>query len=144
MSFSRGGPSQGDELNADINVTPFVDVALVLLIIFMIAAPMMTVGLPVDLPRAALNELPAEEKKPIDVFIDKDGAVSLGEEPVAPDALADSLAALPQEARTQRVRLRADKEARYEQVMAVFETLTQQGFSRIGLVALPKPEPGAP
>ncbi|WP_415017306.1 biopolymer transporter ExbD [Aestuariivirga sp.] len=59
-------------LNSEINVTPFVDVMLVLLIIFMVAAPMLTVGVPIDLPKAALEQLPPEDK-PLDVFIQRDG-----------------------------------------------------------------------
>ena len=144
MSPGRSGLSHGEDLNSEINVTPFVDVALVLLIIFMVAAPMMTVGIPVDLPRAALAELPREPEKPVDIFIDKDGGLFLGDQPVSNGLLAPALASLPPESKAQRVRIRADKDARYEFVMAVFETLTVQGYSRVGLVAMPKPEQAAP
>ena len=130
----------GDELIGEINVTPFVDVMLVLLIIFMVAAPMMTVGVPVDLPRAALSELPAEEK-PLEVFIKADGALYIGDEPVGDSDLAQRLAGLPAESRNQRVRLRADRAVEYERVITAFEALTAAGFSRIGLVAQPKDEP---
>ncbi|WP_421696439.1 ExbD/TolR family protein [Aestuariivirga sp.] len=144
MNPGRSGLFHGEDLNSEINVTPFVDVALVLLIIFMVAAPMMTVGIPVDLPRAALSELPREQEKPIDIFIDKDGGLFLGDQPVSNGMLAPALAILPPESKAQRVRIRADKEARYEFVMAVFETLTVQGYSHIGLVAMPKPEQAVP
>jgi biopolymer transport protein TolR len=134
----RGGSS--DDLIGEINVTPFVDVMLVLLIIFMVAAPMMTVGVPVDLPRAALAELPAEEQ-PLEVFIKADGALFIGEEPVSDGELGARFAALPAESRNQRVRLRADRAVEYERVITVFEALTAAGFSRIGLVAQPRSEP---
>jgi len=136
--------SAGDGLNSEINVTPFVDVMLVLLIIFMVAAPMMTVGVPVELPKAALSELPPEQQKPLDIFIRRDGGIFFGDQPVADAALNDSLAALPEEQRAQRVRLRADRDVPYEKIMQVMEGLTRQGFSRVGLVAAPKPEPVTP
>jgi len=130
-------------LNSEINVTPFVDVMLVLLVIFIVAAPMMTVGVPVDLPRASLQELPPEDQ-PIEVFIKADGAIHLGERPVAIDALAAELLLLPVERRSQRVRVRADREVPYEQVMAVIEALSGHGFSRLGLVAAPRQEAATP
>lgn len=133
-----GDDNGGHGLNSEINVTPFVDVTLVLLIIFMVAAPMLTVGVPVNLPRAALAELPSEDR-PIDIFITEDGAVFLADKAVTADALAANLAALPAETRSQRIRLRADRAVDYERVMAVFEALTAQGFARIGLVAAPAP-----
>lgn len=130
-------------VNAEINVTPFVDVMLVLLIIFMVAAPMMTVGVPVDLPRAAMTELPPEDKA-LNVFIKSDGSIYVGDVQVARDALAVTLAGLPGTDREQRVRLRADRDVSYENIMAVMEALSSQGFSRIGLVAAPKSEAGSP
>lgn len=144
MSFAGGNNSgQGGDLNSEINVTPFVDVMLVLLIIFMVAAPMMTVGVPVDLPKAALAE-PPQESKPVDIFVRKDGAIYFGEQHVADADLAASLAALPPETREQRVRLRADREVPYDRVISLIEALTASGFTRVGLVAAPKAEPLPP
>lgn len=141
MGMNVGSPD-GEEEQAisTINTTPLVDVMLVLLIIFMVAAPMMTVGVPVDLPRAALSELPPEDK-PLEVFIKANGALYIGDEPVGEADLAQRLADLPAESRNQRVRLRADRTVEYERVMTAFEALTAAGFSRIGLVAQPRNEP---
>jgi biopolymer transport protein TolR len=130
-------------LNSEINVTPFVDVMLVLLIIFMVAAPMLTVGVPIDLPKAALDQLPPEDK-PLDIFIEKNGQVSFAEEPVAFEMVEARIAALDEKTREGRVRLRADLAVPYEKVMAVVEALSKAGISKIGLVAAPKPEGPTP
>jgi biopolymer transport protein TolR len=130
-------------LNSEINVTPFVDVMLVLLIIFMVAAPMLTVGVPIDLPKAALDQLPPEDK-PLDIFIEKNGQVSFADEPVPFEMVSARIAALDVKTREGRVRLRADMAVPYEKVMAVVEALSKAGISKIGLVAAPKPEGPAP
>ena len=126
-------------LNSEINVTPFVDVMLVLLIIFMVAAPMLTVGVPLDLPKATLDQLPPEDK-PLDIFIQKDGLVSFADQPVAFDLIGAQIAALDQKSKDGRVRLRADVAVPYEKVIAVVEALAKAGITKIGLVAAPKPE----
>ena len=123
------------QLSSEINVTPFVDVMLVLLIIFMVAAPLMTVGLPVDLPQASLNEL-EQETEPLNVIIAPGGIVHLGETEITKDNLAATLAGLGEEARQQRVRIRADRTVTYEDIMFVMSTLSENGFTRIGLMAL--------
>lgn len=130
------------QLKSEINVTPLVDVMLVLLIIFMVSAPLMTVGLPVDLPQASLNELEAEEK-PLNVIIATGGVIHLDEAEITRDNLAASLAALGDGARELRVRIRADRQVAYDDIMFVMDALNEAGFSRIGLMASPKPE-GAP
>jgi biopolymer transport protein TolR len=130
-------------LNSEINVTPFVDVMLVLLIIFMVAAPMLTVGVPIDLPKAALDQLPPEDK-PLDIFIQKDGQITFADEPVAFETIEARIAALDEKTREGRVRLRADLAVPYEKVMAVVEALSKAGISKVGLVAAPKPEGPAP
>ena len=130
-------------LNSEINVTPFVDVILVLLIIFMVAAPMLTVGVPIDLPKAALDQLPPEEK-PLDIFIEKNGQIFFADEPVAFEMVETRIAALDEKTREGRVRLRADLAVPYEKVMAVVEALSKAGISKIGLVAAPKPEGPTP
>jgi biopolymer transport protein TolR len=147
---SHGVLSGGSELlptsaplHSEINVTPFVDVMLVLLIIFMVAAPMLTVGVPIDLPKAALDQLPPEEK-PLDIFIETDGRVSFADEPIAFEMVQARIAALDEKTREGRVRLRADLAVPYEKVMAVVEALSKAGISKIGLVAAPKPEGPSP
>lgn len=130
-------------LKSEINVTPFVDVMLVLLIIFMVAAPMLTVGVPIDLPKAALEQLPPEEK-PLDIFIQGDGEVFFADTPVPVGSIAAHLSSLDVPTREGRVRLRADVAVQYEKVIAVVEALSRAGITRIGLVAAPKPGTGSP
>lgn len=127
------------KLESEINVTPLVDVMLVLLIIFMVSAPMMTVGLPVDLPQASLSEI-VHEDEPLTVIIAAGGVINLGEELVSKDSLAQSLAQFDDTKRKQRVRIRADRTVTYDDIMFVMSALTESGFSRIGLMATPKIE----
>ena len=131
------------QLSSEINVTPLVDVMLVLLIIFMVAAPLMTVGLPVDLPQAALNELENDDE-PLNVIIATGGIIHLGETEVTKDSLAATLIGLGEEARKQRVRIRADRQVTYEDIMYVMSSLSENGFTRIGLMANPKTDGAAP
>ena len=131
------------QLSSEINVTPLVDVMLVLLIIFMVAAPLMTVGLPVDLPRASLNELENDDA-PLNVIIAAGGVIHLGETEITKDILAAALIGLGEEARKQRVRIRADRQVTYEDIMYVMSSLSENGFTRIGLMANPKIEGAAP
>ena len=124
------------KLNSEINVTPFVDVMLVLLIIFMVSAPMMTVGLPVDLPQASLSEIVSEDE-PLTVVIAPGGLINLGEVQVSKESLVASLAQLGDDSRKQRVRIRADRTVTYDDIMFVMNALSETGFSRIGLMAAP-------
>jgi len=119
---------------AEINVTPFVDVMLVLLIIFMVAAPLMTVGVPVELPKTAANALPGEEEEPLTVTVTADGTVMIQTSEVRRDELVAKLRAIATERASDRVFLRADGSVPYEQVMQVMGALNRGGFSNIGLV----------
>ena len=119
---------------ADINVTPFVDVMLVLLIIFMVAAPMLTVGVPVELPRSAAGALPAEQEEPLSVTLTADGLVLLMMTEIAPDELIPRLQAIAAERDNNRVFLRADGAIPYERVVQVMGALNAGGFNNIGLV----------
>jgi biopolymer transport protein TolR len=119
---------------SEINVTPFVDVMLVLLIIFMVAAPMLTVGVPVELPRTAAGALPAEQEEPLSVTLAADGRVLVMSAEVAPDALIPTLRAVAAERQGDRVFLRADGTIPYAQVMQVMGALNAGGFRNIGLV----------
>ena len=126
--------------NAEINVTPFVDVMLVLLIIFMVAAPMATVSIPVDLPTAEAPKVVQPPKLTI-VSLQQGGAVYIGDTQTSlaalPSALpasmrANGIAGLPQ---AQRIVVRADAEAKYEQFMGVVNALQDGGFHKIDLMA---------
>lgn len=119
---------------AEINVTPFVDVMLVLLIIFMVAAPLVTSGVPVDLPESAAPPLPTPEEPPLTVTLSGDGRVLIEETEVAPQTLVTRLRAIAQERRDRQIYLRADGAISYAQVMQVMGALTAGGFTSIGLI----------
>ena len=119
---------------AEINVTPFVDVMMVLLIIFMVAAPLLTVGVPVELPKTAATALPADQEEPLTVTITADGAVQIQTTDVARDQLVSRLRAIAAERTSDRVFLRADGTVSYNTVMQVMGALNAGGFANIGLV----------
>ncbi|NIZ61414.1 protein TolR [Sedimentitalea sp. CY04] len=119
---------------AEINVTPFVDVMLVLLIIFMVAAPLMTVGVPVELPKTAASALPGDQEEPLSVTLTLDGEVQIMTTSVPREELVPKLRAIAAERTSDRVFLRADGGLPYEQVMKVMGALNAGGFSNVGLV----------
>ena len=119
---------------AEINVTPFVDVMLVLLIIFMVAAPMLTVGVPVELPKTAANALPSEKEEPLTVTLTASGEILIQETSTPAGALIPKLQAIASERSSDRVYLRADGAISYEAVVQVMGALNAGGFSNIGLV----------
>ena len=122
---------------ADINVTPLVDVMLVLLIIFMVTAPLMTAGVPVNLPDSRAKAL-EQDKKPASISIERDGTIYLDEEEVTEAALPDALAAIAArrdaDGKPPQVLLRADKGLDYGRVMAVMGELNRAGCKSISLV----------
>ncbi|MGI4733427.1 MAG: protein TolR [Janthinobacterium lividum] len=121
---------------ADINVTPLVDVMLVLLIIFMVTAPLLTAGVPVNLPDTRAK--PVEQAdKPVDIALDASGKLFIGKEQVSDDALPDRLEALAAHAPLglpPQVMLRADRTLSYEKVMRVMGELNRAGLNRVALV----------
>tara|TARA_R110002124_G_scaffold16031_15_gene68816 strand:+ start:8806 stop:9210 length:405 start_codon:yes stop_codon:yes gene_type:complete len=119
---------------SEINVTPFVDVMLVLLIIFMVAAPMLTVGVPIELPRTAAGALPAEQEAPLTVTLTADGAVMLMDSEITQDDLMPRLRAIAEERANDRIFLRADGSIPYERVVQLMGALNAGGFRNIGLV----------
>ncbi len=119
---------------AEINVTPFVDVMLVLLIIFMVAAPLLTVGVPVELPKTAANALPGDNEEPLTVTLTADSRVQIQTTDVAREDLIGKLRAIAAERTSDRVFLRADGAIPYAQVMQVMGALNSGGFSNVGLV----------
>ena len=120
--------------NHEINVTPFIDVMLVLLIIFMVAAPMLTVGVPVQLPETAANALPTEQEEPLTITITAEGALMIQTNPVADAELIPKLRAIAAERSSDKVFLRADGRLPYERVAQVMGALNAGGFNNIGLV----------
>ena len=119
---------------AEINVTPFVDVMLVLLVVFMIAAPLMTVGVPVHLPRAqALRK--TQPRPPVIVSIDRDGRVFLGETELPADGVAERLAAQARAEPDAVAQLRGDRSLPYGRVMEVLGMVAAAGFASVSLQA---------
>lgn len=118
----------------EINVTPFVDVMLVLLIIFMVAAPMLTVGVPVELPRTAASALPTEQEEPLTITLTADGRTLIQNTDVAIDELILRLTAIAAERTSNKVFLRADGAIPYQRVAEVMGALNAGGFNSIGLV----------
>jgi len=119
---------------AEINVTPFVDVMLVLLIIFMVAAPLMVSGIEVDTPDTAASALPAEQEEPLALTLTTDGRVLLMTSEVPEGELIDRLRAIAAERESDRVFVRADGALPYERVAQIMGALTAAGFSNISLV----------
>jgi biopolymer transport protein TolR len=139
--MSRGRRSRRRPM-AEINVTPFVDVMLVLLIVFMVTAPLLTVGVPVDLPKTKAPAL-GQDKEPLSVTIAKDGKIYLQKEVVSEDQLVPKLQAISQNGYDQRIFVRGDTTVDYGRVMVVMGLLASAGFTHIGLVtdvAKPKPD----
>ncbi len=127
---------------AEINVTPFVDVMLVLLIVFMVTAPLLTVGVPVDLPKTKAQAL-SQDREPLAVTVKKDGTIYLQNSPVPEDELVPKLTAIAANGYDQRIFVRGDKSVDYGRVMEVMARISAAGFTHIGLVtdvAKPKPE----
>jgi biopolymer transport protein TolR len=117
----------------EINVTPFVDVMLVLLIVFMITAPMLTMGVAVDLPRADSSPMPGQDE-PLAVTIDASGTIYLQETEIALDQLVPRLVAITGENTEARIFVRGDRAIDYGRVMAVIGSLNRAGFSRVALL----------
>ena len=132
--ISSGG---GDdlELNHEINVTPFIDVILVLLIIFMVAAPLATVDVAVDLPTSTAQPQPRPDK-PVFLSVKADLSLDLGETPVPRDALTSALDRTTNGDHEQRIFLRADKAVSYGDLMDVMNALRNAGFLKVALVGL--------
>ncbi len=124
---SGGGP-----INA-INVTPMVDVMLVLLIVFMVAAPLMTVGVAIDLPETQAKQLNTEQK-PVTVSVSPEGVIFVGETQVALEGVVDAVMAASANGTEDRVYVRGDGSANYGAVMQVMGALSGAGFTKIGLL----------
>lgn len=118
---------------ADINMTPFIDVMLVLLIIFMVAAPLLSAGVPIDLPSTKAAELNID-KKPIAVAIDEHGDVFLMDKKIDAASLVEAVKAQAKEGTDERVYVRASKEVPYGRVAEIMSDLTAAGFKKVALV----------
>ena len=146
MAMMLGGAKRGKRglrrggLMSDINVTPMVDVMLVLLIIFMVAAPLLTSGVPIDLPQTAAKAM-SIESKPITVTVRPDGALFLGEDQIDATTLLASVNAAAEGNLEQRLYIRGDATADYGLIMDVMGTLSGAGYAHIGLITEQKKAP---
>jgi biopolymer transport protein TolR len=141
-SNGRGKRRSYSQLS-EINVTPFVDVMLVLLIVFMVSAPLMTVGVPVDLPKTAAPSLPADNK-PLFISIDTQNRIYVQETQVELDNLVPLLRAITENNPQARVLVRGDAKIAYGTMLQVMGTISAGGFTKVGLVAeLPQPKAAA-
>ena len=118
----------------EINVTPFVDVMLVLLIVFMVTAPLLTVGVPVDLPKTKAGQINADST-PLVVTMKEDGSIFLQETAIEPDKLIPRLAAIAKANDKVRIFVRGDKAAAYGDVLILMGRIQSAGFERVALVA---------
>ena len=133
---ARAGGRRGRQRHqpmAEINVTPFVDVMLVLLIIFMVTAPLLTVGVPIDLPKTQAKQL-SSDSEPLTVSVGKAGKIYLQEREIGLDEIVPKLVAITKSGYDQRIFVRGDGEANYGAIMQVMGALSAAGFRRLALV----------
>jgi biopolymer transport protein TolR len=134
----RRGRSRRYRPRADINITPFVDVMLVLLIVFMVSAPMMTVGVPLELPKTDARPL-NQDKEPLTVSFNAEGRLFLMNSEITLEELVPKLQAIAANGAEQRIYVRSDKSVPYGRVMEVMGALNAAGYRKIGLVTEQRP-----
>ena len=132
MAFKLNRSSK--EPMSEINVTPFVDVMLVLLIVFMVTAPLLTVGIPVDLPKVKASAL-TDQKDPIEITVKLDGTVYLGESSVEVENLIARLNAITDQNTEARIYVRGDRVVAYGRVMEIMSIINSAGYIKVALVA---------
>jgi len=140
MAAKLGSDNDDLEMNHEINVTPFIDVILVLLIIFMVAAPLATSDVAVQLPSSSAPATPQPDK-PVYVSLKPDGSLYVSEKPVLLEDLGAELHALTSRKLDSKIFIRADKAVDYGAVMTLLSTLREAGYLKLGLVGLEKVSP---
>ncbi|MGB4106760.1 MAG: protein TolR [Alphaproteobacteria bacterium] len=120
---------------AEINVTPLVDVMLVLLIVFMVAAPLLTAGVPVDLPNSEAKPISDEENKPIEITLAKDGKIYIGETSVERTKLIPLLSAMTEGQTDRRIYIRGDQSLEYGGIMELLGAVNGAGFTKVALIS---------
>ncbi len=141
MDGRQRGPGRGRNSRrpmAEINVTPFVDVMLVLLIVFMVTAPLLTAGVPIDLPDSQAKAIQEEDNKPLEVSIDGDGQIFVGEQEVTRERLVNLLTSITGDNQERRIFIRADQGLDYGDVMGVLGDINGAGFRKVALISNPK------
>ena len=130
-----GGRSRAHRPMSEINVTPMVDVMLVLLIVFMVTAPLLTTGVPVDMPKAEARAIKDDDNKPLEVTITKENLLYVGETKVERDRLIELLTAMTNNDPERRIYIRADQALSYGMVMDVLGGLNKAGFRKVALLS---------
>jgi biopolymer transport protein TolR len=133
-SRRRGGGSAYSAMS-EINVTPLVDVMLVLLIVFMVAAPLLTSGVAVDLPQSEAKAIPDEDNKPIEITVNKSGKIYIGDTEIDENKLKFQLQAMTEGQADRRIYVRADKGIEYGIVMKLIGSVNGAGFSKVALIS---------
>ena len=141
MAAAKGGGSGGRRRRgvprygamADINMTPFIDVMLVLLIIFMVAAPLLATGVPIDVPQTSAGPINVDQK-PITISIDEKGDLFLKDQPLRVEDLVDRLKAMSRDGFDERVYVRGAKQVNYGRVAEVMSLITASGFKKVALI----------
>ena len=142
VSRSSLGKLSHSALNADINVTPLVDVCLVLLIIFMVVTPMLQKGVPVNLPVTEEPEKTPDTEKQLQISVKADNTVYLGSNVVRKDQVQAALEEIHQRTPDREVAVKGDRLAKYGEVLDVLKACREVGFNDVGLIAQPKKSPG--
>jgi biopolymer transport protein TolR len=128
------GRRRAHAVMSDINVTPMVDVMLVLLIIFMVTAPLLTAGVTIDLPKTQAKALTQQDNAPLEIILDAKGGIFMGQTAVTTDRLKGILEAIAHDTPDRRVYIRADRHLSYGQVMGVMAAVSATGLTKIALV----------
>lgn len=124
---------------SDINVTPFIDVMLVLLIVFMVTAPLLSAGIPVDLPKTEAAAVSEKDDKPLEVALNKKGDIYIGETKVTVQELLIKLAAITGDDKERRVFIKADQGLSYGKVMEILGSINKAGYRKVALITEPTP-----
>ncbi|MDE1152621.1 MAG: protein TolR [Micavibrio sp.] len=133
----RGGSRRSRSVMADINVTPMVDVMLVLLVIFMITAPLLSAGVALDLPKAKAKSISQDDSKPIEISLTAKGDIYMGETRVSQDRMTSMLQAIAAETTDRRIYIKADSKLDYGKVMGIMAAINLAGFNKIALITDP-------
>ena len=136
----KGSGGRGYRPMSEINVTPFIDVMLVLLIVFMVTAPLLNTGVPVDLPKSEAAAINDKDEKPLEVSVDKNGQAYIGETKVNREQLIEKLGAITNNDVERRVFIKADTQLPYGDVMGIIGAINKAGYTKVALIS----QPGTP
>ena len=135
--WKSGGGRRAYRPMSEINVTPFIDVMLVLLIVFMVTAPLLNAGVQVDLPKTEADAINEQDDKPLEVTVEKDGDIFIGETKVTREELLVKLTAITGDDMERRIFIRADQGLNYGRVMEVLGAVNHGGYRKVALISEP-------